>query len=456
MTGTLPFLTLEQMAGAIRDRKASPVEIVREALARARRLQPRLNCFITLLDDQALADAERAESEIGQGRYRGFLHGIPYTLKDVFATAGVRTTAGSRVLGNWVPDEDALAVARLRAAGAILLGKTNTSEFAAGPTTANEHYGPARNPWDVGRVPGGSSGGSAAAVAAGVGAFSLGTDTGGSVRMPAAACGIVGLKPSIGSVSRRGVVMLSWSLDTVGILARSVEDSARVLDALGPERCAEADAVPSPLRIGLPIELLEEPCDPEIRRIFMATIDRAQESGAKVERLSMSWARHALPANNLISWFESRAVHERMLLSHAKSYGETMRRRLLMGAAIGAEDYGTALRVRHGFLRRAESLFRQVDVLALPTLSVPPPPVGVNEVEVGGQRVSVLDALGRFVRFASFTGQPALSLPCGLTGGGLPVGLQLIGPIGGDGRLLRIARELEAAAGWATPTPAGI
>lgn len=250
--------------------------------------------------------------------------------------------------------------------------------------------------------------------------------------------------------------MLSWSLDTVGIIARSVEDSVRVLDSLAPERSVGADGVPSALRIGLPVELLEEPCDPEVRRVFMAAIDRACERGAQIERLSMSWARHALPANNLISWFESRAVHERMFMAHSKSYGQAIRRRLLMGAAIGAEDYCAALRVRHAFIQRAEHVFRRIDVLALPTLSVSPPPVGVEELEVAGQRVSVLDALGRFTRFASFTGQPALSLPCGLTGEGLPVGLQLIAPIGGDRRLIEAARELEAVIGWKAHCPAGV
>jgi aspartyl-tRNA(Asn)/glutamyl-tRNA(Gln) amidotransferase subunit A len=455
VTDELPFLTLDPMAEAIRSKKVSPVEVVRDALARARRFQPRLNCFITLLDAQAVDEARRAEREICLGRYRGPLHGIPYTLKDVFTTAGVRTTAGSRVFGDWVPEDDAAVVASLRAAGAVLLGKTNTSEFAAGPTTANEHYGPARNPWDVDRVPGGSSGGSAAALAAGIGAFSLGTDTGGSIRMPAAACGVVGLKPSIGSVPRRGVVMLSWSLDTVGILAHRAGDGARVLDSLSPARGIETDAASSPLRIGLPIELLDEPCDLEVRRIFMAAIDRACERGAHVERLSVPWARHALPMNNLISWFESWVVHERTFIAHSKSYGETMRRRLLMGAAVRPEDYRAALRTRHSFVRRAEDLFRRIDVLALPTLSVPAPPLGAEEVEVAGQRISTLDALGRFTRFASFTGQPALSLPCGLTGGGLPVGLQLIGPIGGDRRLWQIGREFEAAIGWEKPVPAG-
>jgi len=456
VTDGLPFLTLDQMAEAIRGKKVSPVEVARDALARARRLQPRLNCFITLLDDQAIDEAQRAERDICLGRYRGPLHGIPYTVKDVFATAGVRTTAGSRVLENWVPEKDAAAVASLRTAGAVLLGKTNTSEFAAGPTTANEHYGPARNPWSVDRVPGGSSGGSAGALAAGIGAFSLGTDTGGSIRMPAAACGVVGLKPSIGTVPRRGVVMLSWSLDTVGILAHSVGDGAKVLDSLGPMRGVETNAAPSPLRIGLPIELLDEPCDPEVRQLFMAAIGRACERGAHLERLSVPWARHALPVNNLISWFESWVVHEPMFMAHSKSYGEAIRRRLLMGAAVEPKDYRAALRIRHGFVRRAEDLFRRVDVLALPTLSVPPPPVGAEEVEVAGQRISTLDALGRFTRFGSFTGQPALSLPCGLTDAGLPVGLQLIGPIGGDRRLWNIGREFEAAIGWDRRTPAGI
>lgn len=456
MTDDGAFRSLDQMAEAIRSRRLSPVEVVRDALARAQRLQPRLNCFITLLEDRAIEEAQQAEREISQGRYHGPLHGIPYTLKDVFTTAGVRTTAGSRVLANWVPDEDAAVVTSLRAAGAVLLGKTNTSEFAAGPTTSNEHYGPARNPWNVDLVPGGSSGGSAAALAAGIGTFSLGTDTGGSIRMPAAACGVVGLKPSTGNVPRRGVVMLSPSLDTVGVLAHSVGDGARVLETFSSAHRVEPRGASSPLRIGLPMELLDEPCDSEVRAIFMAAIDRARERGAHVERLSMPWARHALPANNLISWFESWGVHERMFTAQAKSYGRAIRRRLLMGAAVGVESYRAALRVRHAFVRRVVDLFRQIDVLALPTLSVPAPPIGAEEVEVAGQRIGLLDALGRFTRFASFTGQPALSLPDRLTEKGLPVGVQLIGPIGGDRRLWQIARDFEAASGWGRPTPAGI
>ncbi|HEY7205693.1 MAG TPA: amidase [Methylomirabilota bacterium] len=456
MTSGSPFPSLVQTADALRTRRVSPVELVQDALARARRLQPRLNCFITVLGEQAIEEARRAQQEIGLGRYRGPLHGIPYTAKDLFATAGVRTTAGSRVLADWVPEEDAAVVARLRAAGAVLLGKTNTSEFAAGPTNANEHYGPARNPWDLDRVPGGSSGGSAAALAAGIGVFSVGTDTGGSIRMPAAACGVVGLKPSIGCVPRRGVVMLSWSLDTVGVLAHCVEDGARVLACIGAVDEGQADAAPSPTRIGVPTEMLEEPCDGEVRTLFTAALARAGERGARVEQISMPWARHALPANNLISWFESWLVHERMFAKHAKTYGQTMRRRLLMGAAVGIEGYRAAIRIRHAFTRRVEDLLRRVDVLALPTLSVPAPPVGVEEVEVAGLRVPILDALGRFTRLASFTGQPALSLPVGLTTGGLPVGVQLIGRIGQDHRLWQIAREFEAAIGWTRPQPTGL
>jgi aspartyl-tRNA(Asn)/glutamyl-tRNA(Gln) amidotransferase subunit A len=274
--------------------------------------------------------------------------------------------------------------------------------------------------------------------------------------MPAAACGVVGLKPSIGRVARRGIVMLSRSLDTVGVLAHRVDDGARVLGCLSPEPDEPAGVAPSPTRIGVPIELLDEPCDPEVRAIFMAAVTRAGEGGARVEEISVPWVRHALPANNLISWFEGWLVHERMFATHAKAYGQAMRRRLLMGAAVGIEDYRAALRIRHAFTRRVEALFRRVDVLALPTLSVPAPPVGAEEVEVAGRRVPILDALGRFTRLASFTGQPALSLPGGLTGSGLPVGVQLIGSIGRDHRLWRIARDFEAATGWARPRPAGL
>jgi aspartyl-tRNA(Asn)/glutamyl-tRNA(Gln) amidotransferase subunit A len=450
MTDATATLSIAAAAAALRRRDLSPVDLVEHALERASKLQPSLNCFITVLEREARDAARHAEAEIVRGDLRSVLHGLPYTVKDLFATAGVRTTAGSRVLAEWVSDEDAAVVARLRAAGAVLIGKTNTSEFAAGPTNANEHYGAARNPWNPAHVPGGSSGGSAAAVAAGAGFFSLGTDTGGSIRIPASACGVVGWKPTFGRLSRRGVVMLAWSLDTVGVLGRAVDDVAHVLDVLAPE---DDGGRPVVLRVGLPVELLAEPCDEEVRQLFDTAMDRFAAAGGRILRVSMPWSQHALPANNLISWFESRVIHEPTFTAQASTYGRAISRRVLMGAAIRAEEYAAAQRVRHRFTRLTERVFHEVDVLALPTLSVSPPPVGVDEVDVAGRRVPVLDALGRFTRFASFTGQPAVSLPCGLTATGLPVGLQLVGPLGSDRRLLAIARACEAASGWAGRSP---
>jgi aspartyl-tRNA(Asn)/glutamyl-tRNA(Gln) amidotransferase subunit A len=445
VTTDLAAPTIAAAADALRRGDVSPVELVDDALERAHRAQPSLNCFITLLEREAREAARTAEAELRRGEARGPLHGLPYTVKDVFATAGVRTTAGSRVLEDWVPDEDATAVAKLRAAGAVLLGKTSTSEFAAGPTTANEHYGPGRNPWNAAHVPGGSSGGSAAAVAAGIGFFSLGTDTGGSVRMPAAACGVVGWKPTLGGLPRAGVAMLAWSLDTVGVLARVVDDVARVLDVFGlGDEAAALDV----LRVGLPVELLDEPCDPEVRALFDGALARLVAAGARVLPVSMPWSRHALPANNLISWFESHAAHGPGFSARAALYGRAIAHRVLMGAAISAREYAAAQRVRHVFTRLAQGVFSSVDVLALPTLPVAPPPVGVDEIEVAGRRIPVVEVLGRFTRFASFTGQPAVALPCGLTAAGLPVGLQLVGPLGGDRRLLTIARACEGVLGW--------
>ena len=452
-----PLPPLAAIADSLRRRELSPVELVRASLERAAEENPRLNCLITIMEREALAAARIAEREILAGRHRGPLHGVPYTAKDVFATAGVRTTAGSRILADWVPGEDSTAVGRLAEAGAILIGKTNLSEFAAGPTNANEHFGPARNPWDPGRIPGGSSGGSAAAVAAGIGLFSLGTDTGGSVRIPAALCGTLGLKPSFGRVSRHGVVPLSWSLDTVGVLARDADESARVLEAIAgrDERDPATSGrpveryVPEPtsglagVRVGAPRKLLAEPCHPEVRAGVTAALAELARLGAEVEEVTAPWAPHALAASNLIIWAESRSSHERWFPKEAARYGRHMRDQLLIGGAVGAADYLAALRVRRAIARCAASLFRRIDVLALPTVSIPAPPIGQHEVELAGERVPVLAALRRFTRLASATGQPALSVPCGATRDGLPVGLQLIGRMFGEVMLLRVARAYE-------------
>jgi aspartyl-tRNA(Asn)/glutamyl-tRNA(Gln) amidotransferase subunit A len=462
---SLAQLPLPRAAEALRRGEISPVELARASLARARALNARLNCLLTITEKEALKAATAAEREIRAGHYRGPLHGIPYTAKDIFETAGIRTTCASIILADWIPERDAMVVKRLADAGAILVGKAHLSEFASGPSNLNDHYGPARNPWNLACITGGSSGGSAAAVASGIGLFSIGTDTGGSVRMPAAMSGTFGHKPTFGLLSRHGVVPLSWSLDTVGVLSRNSRDAATVLeiiagyDARDPgsanvpvERYGERlDEGVRDIRIGLPRELLAEPCDPDVRSAVLAAVEALGRLGAKIEEVSVPWVAPALAISNLITAAETRSAHERWYPREARRYGRHMQEVLLMGSAIGAADYLMALRVRRAIALRTAEVFREIDVIALPTVSVPAPKIGAESVEVAGTTVPILTALRRFVRWASLTGQPALSVPCGTSRDGRPIGLQLIGRMFEDAALLRVAHAYESTRTWTLP-----
>lgn len=458
----LAFATIRELATRLQRRELSPVELARLALERAEALNPRLNCFITITADEALAAARRAEQELRDGQIRGPLHGIPYTLKDLYATRGIRTTAGARVLADYVPDFDATVVARLKAAGAVLIGKTNTSEFAAGPDTKNVHFGPAANPWDPTRIPGGSSGGSGAAVAAGIGAFTLGSDTGGSIRIPAAACGVVGLKPTYGRVSKFGVTVLSWSLDTCGPLARTVEDTALVLEAIAGhdpndpttsrrpvERYADGlDGDLRGVRVGVPREGYWERTDPEVAAAVRAAIETLAQLGAAVEEVSIPWERHAFPAANLISWVESSAYHESWKQRWARDYGPEIQQRVLMGRAISAADYLLAQQVRGAIIERVRALFERIDLLATPTCPVVAPPIADSTVEVAGQREPVHSAMGRLCRLGSASGCPVVAVPCGFSRAGLPISLHLMAGHFRERTAIRAAHAYQQATDW--------
>lgn len=434
----------------------SPVALTRASLDRARALNPSLNCLLTIVEKEALREAEAAEREIRAGHYRGPLHGIPYTAKDIFDTAGIRTTAASAILRDRVPKMDSTVVRRLREAGAILIGKAHLSEFASGPTNCNEHYGPARNPWNRERIPGGSSGGSAAAVAAGIGCFSIGSDTGGSIRIPAALCGVLGLKPSFGLVSRTGCFPLSWSLDTVGVLTRESADAAAVLAALAGQdggdpasRDGDTRALTSGLadvaglRIGLPRELLAQPCDDAVRTAFMAAVAALEKRGARLVDVSASWIMPALAISSFIIAAEALSAHQRWFPAQAASYGSHMQEVLLMGTALSAADYLACLRVRATIVQRTAALFREVDLVATPTVAVLAPPVGSQVVKVTGAEMGVLPALRSFTRWSNLSGCPSVSVPCGMADG-LPIGLQLMGRMDGDAVVLCAARAYEA------------
>jgi aspartyl-tRNA(Asn)/glutamyl-tRNA(Gln) amidotransferase subunit A len=488
MTGEdLAFTPIEELAPLLRKKKCSPVELVRILLSRIEKLNPQLNAFLTVTAEQALAQARQAEAEIcgprGRARDRGPLHGIPIALKDNIWTRGVRTTAGSKILADFIPTEDATVVRRLRRAGAILLGKTNLHEFAYGVTTTNPHFGSTRNPWDPSRIPGGSSGGSAAAVAAGLCYASVGTDTGGSIRIPAALCGIVGLKPGFGRVSCYGVVPLCPSFDHTGPLARTVADAAIVLGTIaGRDPLDETSArrpVPdywhalrkpppwpgkpskartAPLILGWPREYFWEQLDDEVRHLAEAAARSFERSGARIEEVSLVGLRESVEPSNHIALAEARHFHERAgyFPARAADYGEDVRKRLEMGGEVRATDYLEALQVCRRARAEFDAALAGVDAILAPTVPVSAPRIGESRVLIGGQEESVRSALLRLNRPPNLTGLPAISIPCGFTRAGLPVGLQLIGRAFDEAMLLRIACAYELAHDWRARRPPGM
>jgi len=458
--------SIAQVAPLVRRRHVSPVELVSAALRRTEALNPRLNAFITVTADAALEEARAAEKEIARGKYRGPLHGIPISIKDMFATRGVRTTAGSKVLADWVPDIDAAAVCRLRAAGAISIGKTNMHEFAYGVTNDNPHYGPARDPWDPKKVPGGSSGGSGVAVAAAMGFASLGSDTGGSIRIPSALCGTVGLKPTYGRVTRQGAIPLAWSIDHVGPLAKSVEDAAIMLQALagaegGDDTAADAE-VPdyrrelrkaiSGLRIGVPRAYFYENVDPKILATVEAAIGELRRLHANVQEVEIPRLENCSAMEAHITLAEATSYHEKHLEAGADRYGPTVRVNLEAGRYLLATDYVKSQRARTLLSRLFADVFRKVDVLITPTLPAFPPVIGDVWVQSGGMREHVVDAFLRFCIPFNLAGLPAISIPGGIQDG-LPVGIQLAAGAFQESTLLRVAHALESAIGFKATAP---
>jgi aspartyl-tRNA(Asn)/glutamyl-tRNA(Gln) amidotransferase subunit A len=460
-------LTVADAAKLLRAKKLSPVELTRACLDRIQALDQTLKAFITVTSDLALAQARRAEREMVRGRYRGALHGIPLTLKDLYCTKGIRTTAGSRILRDFVPAADATATARLVEAGAVLLGKTNLHEFAAGITTDNPHFGTCQNPWKPGYIPGGSSGGSGAAVAAGLGLASLGSDTGGSIRIPASFCGIVGHKPTYGIVPRTGILPESWSLDHGGPMTRTVADAAIVLQAIaGYDARDPSSARATPpnfsralrpdlkgLRVGVPTNYYFDLIDPEVERVVRTAIDQLRRLGASVREVKMPGIEAALDTCFVVAWAEAAHYHRQWLLTRPQDYGADVGN-LLKGALLYlATDYLQGQRTRALIRHSLQEVFRRVDVLVSPTTPLPATPHGQLETMLDGRKVSVLDVGARLTCVANLTGDPACSVPCGFTGAGLPVGLMVHGPALQDGLVLRVAHAYERASGWTTRRP---
>jgi aspartyl-tRNA(Asn)/glutamyl-tRNA(Gln) amidotransferase subunit A len=432
-------------------------------LERIERLNPKLNAFITVTAELALAQARKAESELfaprGRKGYqdRGPLHGIPISLKDNIHTAGVRTTAGSRILQNFIPKEDAGIVGQLRQAGAVVLGKTNMHEFAYGVTSNNPHYGPVRNPWDLARIPGGSSGGSAAAVAAGLCFGSIGTDTGGSIRIPSALCGVVGFKPTFGRVSVKDVIPLSPHLDCVGPLARTSADAARLLDAIfvrgKDEPSLQSATNPSRarhrFRLGLPKGFFSDVVSPEVEFAFDHALRLLRRSDCNLKEASVPLLFETEDAGNQIACAEATHYHQQAgwFPARAGEYGEDVRTRLEMGAKVSATAYLQAMEVRYSFIEQfhAAMVAANVDALVVPTTPIPAPKIGEETTTVCGANHLTRALLLRLNRPANLGGLPAVSVPCGLTPDGLPVGLQLIGAVTDEHVLLRIASGFEGS-----------
>lgn len=449
-------LTIAKMAPLIRRRKISPVELAEFCLQRISRGQPFLNAFITVTSALARKQAKQAELEITKGKYRGPLHGIPISLKDLFYTAGIRTTAGSKILRRFVPERNAGVVDRLFEAGAVILGKTNLHEFAYGVTSVNPHFGPVHNPWDLKRISGGSSGGSAAAVSAGMGLASLGTDTGGSIRIPSSACGTVGLKPSRGLVSLEGVIPLAFSLDHVGPICRSVADAGLILNALVKNKTGlpRADYLRDlrkgikGLRLGIPKKYFLQHLQKEVREKVSAALSVLERLGARVQEVELRGVEEAARLVAEITVAEALAFHWNWIRKRPQDYAPDIRERMEKNMNQPTVVYLHAQEKRRMITRAFEATLEKVDVLVTPTLPVVPPLIEQNEIKVGRFKEAVRGILLRFTRPGNLTGLPAISVPCGFSSENMPIGLQIFGRRFDEATVLRAAHAYEQATSW--------
>jgi aspartyl-tRNA(Asn)/glutamyl-tRNA(Gln) amidotransferase subunit A len=454
----LTQLSLAELAQLLRTRQASPVDLTRAYLERIERLNPALNCYITVTAEAALAQAQAAETEIAAGKYRGPLHGIPIALKDLIETANVRTTAGSKVLSESLPKQDAEVVVRLKRAGAVILGKLNLHEFAYGGSGVISYYGAVTNPWSLAYTTGGSSSGSAAAVAAGLCCAAIGTDTAGSVRLPASCCGIVGFKPSYGMVSLTGVIPLSWSYDHVGPMTRTVTDAAMVLDAIagfdaqdtashdydaGDFAAALAGTWPGGLRIGVARSPFFDDLNPEIAEAVDQAIKLMASAGGRTIGIGIPEL-----ADRTVSTTESYAYHlANFMPAHENDYQPATLRRILSGKRVTAPEYILKRRELDVVRRSLAGMLKKVDIVVCPTTPILPPTFADLEQNLDKLRPTELLML-RNTRPFNVLGWPAISLPCGFTQTGVPIGLQIASSTGRDEMVLRAARLYEQQTNW--------
>lgn len=448
--GTEPR-TVAEVARALRAGETTSEAITEQCLARIAERNPSLNAFITVLENEAREQARVADHEMRAGQHRGPLHGVPISLKDLFDLKGTRTTAASRVRQHHMAASDAVVTARLREAGAVFVGKTNLHEFALGTTNEDSAFGPAHHPLDPSRSPGGSSGGSAASVLAEMAYASVGTDTGGSIRIPSAACGLVGLKPAFGEIPISGVVPLSTTLDHVGPICRSVEDAGILYDVLrGVTPVARTASTGTARKFGVLRGYFTALLDPQVAAAFEGTCGRLRDAGVALEDVDIPHASDIAPIYLHIVLSEAAAYHAKTLESRADDYTPNVRLRLEMGRYILAEDYTRALRGRDVLTREVNDVLKGRDGLLLPSLAVPATTLGVAMVRVGGSEEPVRNITLRLTQLFNVTGHPAITMPCGTTTDGLPIGAQLVGHHDKTAALLDVALALEPYLGPGT------
>ena len=453
-------LTISAALESLRGQKAShhASRLAEACYRQIERLNPTLNAFITVIDPQEALNAQLLGKDTPASNA---LRGIPIAIKDLFDTAGIRTTAGSKFFAENIPEQDAFVVEKLKQAGAIIVGKTNTHEIALGVTGDNPHYGTARNPWDTTRIPGGSSSGSAIAVATGMALGALGTDTGGSIRIPASLCGVVGFKPTFGRVSLRGVFPLSWNLDHVGPLTKCVKDAALMLQVISVYDPIDPASIKmltgdylghlvddmEGRRIALGIGEFIETSDPEVLEAVGQAAKVFESMGCKVQEVDVSWMREAALANKLMTQSDGAAVHRERLKEYPEMFGDDIRRRLEDGAKTSSTEYILARRTQTEVRKRCEQFFESHDFLIVPTTPITAPTIeGHDAVEQAGR-------LTRFTAPFNLAGLPALSLPCGFTKKGLPIGLQIISRSWADAKVLNAGYAFEQATEWHTHFP---
>jgi len=454
-TTNITSLTIQDASEQLRKKRLSPVELTKACLTRIEQLNPTLNAFITITSDSALATAREAEAEIQRGHWRGPLHGIPIALKDLFDTAGVRTTAASGVFKDRVPTQDAEIVRRLKAAGAVILGKLNMHEFAYGASSVISYFGPVRNPWNRSYSAGGSSSGSAVAVAAELCYCAIGSDTGGSIRQPAAYCGIVGLKPTYGRVSTSGVIPLSWSLDHVGPMTRTVTDAALTIDVIASY---DPDSTPvqdlgkptSSLKLGVPRALFYEGLHPEIQSAMETALSVLQKLTSTPREIEIP------PVNDIalvVQRTEAYTYHWEYFSQTPELYHPDTLKRLKSGKEITTAEYDSARRKFDDLRRSASNLFKTVDLIVTPTTPVPPFTISELLADLDQLRAKELITV-RNTRPFNLLGLPTISIPCGFTQSGLPIGLQISGKRGDEATVLRLAHAYERATEWHKSSPA--